>query len=241
MDTKTLRGVEIKDAAAGEVTAVFATLGVVDHDGDVTRPGAFTDGAKVAISAYGHASWSGALPAGKGTIHVRGDQAVLDGTFFLSTQHGRDTFETVKALAEDGLGEWSYGFDIDKSVFGEHEGKSVRFLDRLTVHEVSPVLLGAGINTRTLAAKGRNQTFAEEGDAVLAAVASFGERAADVLAMRLSKGKALGADSRALLAKVRAELARLDGLLYQAEPETDDSEPLAAVQREWLRAVARGL
>ncbi|WP_062207966.1 HK97 family phage prohead protease [Streptomyces sp. NBRC 109706] len=241
MDTKTLRGVEIKNEDRGEVTAVFATLGVTDHDGDVTREGAFTDGAKVAISAYGHASWGAALPAGKGVIHVRGDEAVLDGQFFLATAHGRDTFETVKALAEDGLGEWSYGFDIDEYAFGEHDGRHVRFLDRVTVHEVSPVLLGAGVNTRTLAAKSRNQTFAEEGDAVLAAVTAYGERAADVLAMRLSKGKALGGDSRALLAKVRAELARLDGLLDQAEPETSDEAALADVQREWLRAVARGL
>ena len=54
MSTKTLRGFEIKSEAEGTVTAVFATLGVKDSDGDVTVDGAFEDGAEVIISSYGH-------------------------------------------------------------------------------------------------------------------------------------------------------------------------------------------
>lgn len=156
MNTKTLRGVEIKDESKGEVTAVFATLGVRDHDGDFTREGAFTDGAPVRISAYGHKSWDGLLPVGKGVIRLKGKKAILEGQFFMNTTHGRDTFETVKELSEAGLQEWSYGFDINEFSFGEEKGQQVRYLDRVTVHEVSPVLLGAGIGTRTLSAKGRD-------------------------------------------------------------------------------------
>ncbi|PAZ15674.1 hypothetical protein CLM62_12825 [Streptomyces sp. SA15] len=156
MDTKTLRGVEIKDESKGEVTAVFATLGVRDHDGDFTRDGAFTDGAPVRISAYGHKSWDGLLPVGKGVIRIKGKKAILEGQFFMNTTHGRDTFETVRELSEAGLQEWSYGFDINEFSFGEEKGQQVRYLDRVTVHEVSPVLLGAGIGTRTLSAKGRD-------------------------------------------------------------------------------------
>lgn len=154
-ERKSLSGVEIKDAEKGIVNAVFSTMNVRDRDGDFTREGAFTDGAKVAISAYGHKSWEGALPVGKGVIRVKGKKAVLEGQFFMNTTHGRDTFETVKSLAEDGLGEWSYGFDIDKHSYGKEGDRPVRYLDQVTVHEVSPVLLGAGINTRTLSAKGR--------------------------------------------------------------------------------------
>lgn len=52
---KTLADVELKeDGDRGEVTAVFSTFDVVDADGDVTRKGAFTEGAPVVISAYGH-------------------------------------------------------------------------------------------------------------------------------------------------------------------------------------------
>ena len=155
MDTKALGRVEIKDAAKGTVKAVFSTFDVVDHDGDVTVAGAIEDGAPVRISAYGHASWGGALPVGKGVVRVEGNEAILEGQFFLDTTHGRDTFETVKQLSMDGLQEWSYGFDVLDAEPVERDGRQVRMLKRLKVHEVSPVLLGAGIDTRTLAVKGQ--------------------------------------------------------------------------------------
>jgi len=150
MDTKSLR-VEIKDEAQGLVRAVFATFNKIDSHGDVTPPGAFTDGEEMPISAYGHMSWEGALPVGKGRIRQTSKEAIFEGQFFMETQAGRDTFTTVKELGS--LGQWSYGYDALEYSFGEHDGKRVRFLNKLKVHEVSPVLIGAGVNTRTLAAK----------------------------------------------------------------------------------------
>jgi hypothetical protein len=143
-----------KAAGNGEVTALFARLNVVDLDGDVTLPGAFDDGAAVVISAYGHRSWNGALPVGKGTIGVKGDAAILAGQFFMTTPHGRDTFETVRELGP--LGQWSYGYDTVEPGghdFGDFGGRQVRFLKRLRVHEVSPTLVGVGVRTMTLSAK----------------------------------------------------------------------------------------
>jgi HK97 family phage prohead protease len=150
MDTKGLR-VEIKDEAQGLVKAVFATFNVVDSHGDVTPPGAFSDGEEMPISSYGHTSWEGALPVGKGTIRQTSREAIFEGQFFMNTAAGRDTFETVKELGS--LGQWSYGYDPLEYSFGEYDGKRVRFLNRIKVHEVSPVLVGAGVNTRTLSAK----------------------------------------------------------------------------------------
>jgi len=149
--TKTLSRLEIKNAAKGEITAVFATLNVIDKDGDVTLPGAFEDGAPVVISSYGHGSWSGSLPVGKGTIRVDGDEAILDGQFFMKTKAGAETFEVVKEVGEQQ--EWSYGYDATEFSFGEFEDRQVRFLKKLAVYEVSPVMRGAGVNTRVLAAK----------------------------------------------------------------------------------------
>jgi hypothetical protein len=40
---------------------------------------------------------------------------------------------------------------------GEFEGEQVQFLRRLKVHEVSPVMLGAGIGTRTTAIKAKDR------------------------------------------------------------------------------------
>jgi len=156
---KTLGHIEIKDADKGEVHAVFSTFNVVDHDGDVTLPGAFEDGAKVRISAYGHRSWMGALPVGRGVIKVQEDRAILEGTFFLSTEAGRETFETIKGMGD--LQEWSYGFDVvergDVDELPEELRGAFRVLKKLKVHEVSPVLLGAGIDTRTLSAKQKKE------------------------------------------------------------------------------------
>lgn len=236
MDTKSLRGVEVKDEAKGEVQAVFATYNVIDSDKDVTLSGAFEDGAEVLISSYGHKSWEGALPVGKGVIRTTKTDAILDGQFFMDTAAGADTFRTVKQLGT--LGQWSYGYDAVKFSFGEFEGEQVRFLEKQAVHEVSPVLLGAGVGTRTLSAKSKNLTFADEGAAVLAAVAAFGERAADVLAMRQQKGKGLSPESAGLLERIEAELKKLGQVLAEPGPEPDISD---AITREWLRDIARNI
>lgn len=159
MDHKQLSRVEIKSAAKGQVSAVFSTFNVIDHDGDVTLPGAFTDGAEVLISAYGHKTWEGSLPVGKGTIRTTDTEAILDGQFFMDTTAGRDTFEVVKQVGSKQ--QWSYGYDTIEAEPGVKDGRDVQFLKRLEVHETSPVILGAGINTRTLATKGRNGDMTE--------------------------------------------------------------------------------
>lgn len=238
MHTKRLAGrVEVKDADKGTVAVVFATLGVKDLDGDVTVKGAFEDGAPVVISAYGHKSWDGMLPVGTGSIREVRDEAVMDGQFLLDTTAGADTFITVKALAEKGLGEWSYGYDPVKFSFGEHEGERVRFLEQQKVHEVSPVLLGAGVNTRTLAAKAAGDVrFAEHVQAVTADLDDLIDRA-----VRAAKGKPLRDEPKTLMQLIDSKLKRLSELLatgQENEPgeHHDDAEQAqAALAAEYLR------
>lgn len=161
--------VEIKDADKGEVEAVFATFDVKDKDGDITLPGAFEEGAEVLISAYGHSSWGGQLPVGKGVIKTTAKDARLVGKFFLNTTAGREHFAVIKELGAQQ--EWSYGFDVKGTgeVTPEMEQNGVwRVLTALKVHEVSPVLLGAGIDTRTVATKDGT----EAADAAAAAAAA---------------------------------------------------------------------
>lgn len=137
------------DGEEGAFEAVFATFNVVDRDGDVIRPGAFTEGQKVRISAWGH-NWN-ALPVGDGILSADETTSRVKGRFFLDTGGGLETYRTVKNLGP--LQEWSFGFDILESSQGEFEGEQVRFLEKLDVYEVSPVMLGAGIGTRTTAIK----------------------------------------------------------------------------------------
>lgn len=232
--TKSLTGLKITDDEKGQVRAVFSTLGVIDHDGDVTLPGAFTDGAKVRISAYNHASWGDALPVGKGTIHEDGNEAILEGQFFLNTTAGRDTFETVKELGE--LGEWSYGFDIVEAEQGTLDGQEVQYLKTLLVHEVSPVILGAGLGTRTLAAKAKGMKLTDHLDAVMADVKGAIDRAAEVKTLRSDQGKKLGEESSTLLVGLQSELKRLEEVLTTEEPvnTTPDVEALASEKARFL-------
>lgn len=152
MRRKTYRArMEFKDdGEPGSVSAVFSTFDVIDHDQDVTVPGAFEENAPVRIAAWNH-GWN-QLPVGRGLIHSTEIEARMDGRFFLDTLAGKEHYLTVKALGD--LQEWSYSFDILDSEFGEKDGQRVCFLRRLKVHEVSPVMLGAGIDTRTLDIKG---------------------------------------------------------------------------------------
>lgn len=232
--TKSLTRVEVKDADKGEIVAVFATLGVIDSDGDVTVKGAFENEAPVVISAYGHTSWQGVKPVGKGVIREVGTEAVLEGQFFLDTVEGRDTFTVVKELGALGLQEWSYGYDPVKFSFGEHEGQRVRFLEELKVHEVSPVLKGAGLGTRVLAAKSAGLKFGEHVEAVVADVDALIARATDVVALRAEKGKAIAEPSAEALARLDGSLKRLAVLLTPTSDTTTSDE----VEALYARSVA---
>jgi hypothetical protein len=215
--------VTIKNADEGIVEAVFATLGVIDKDGDVITKGAIPNGAKVTISAYGHKSWEGALPVGLGTISEVGDEAIVSARFFMDTDAGRDTFTTVKNLAAEGLGEWSFSLRNVEAERGELDGVKANIITAVEVHEVSPVLLGAGVDTRTLVTKGAK--FSEHADAVLTDVDALIARAEEVVTLRAAKGKTIGDESAALLTKVSDGLARLKTLLEEPPVAESDDIP----------------
>lgn len=148
---------ELKDADKGQVDLVFATFNVKDKDGDVTLPGAFEDGAKVAVSPYGHSSVvSQALPVGTATIRQNAKEARATAQYFMDTQHGLEAFTTIKNLYDQGVNvEWSYGYDPVKYDFGEwSDGSIVRYLHKQSAYEVSPVIRGAGEGTRIMNIKG---------------------------------------------------------------------------------------
>lgn len=209
MDIKIISGpVTFKsDGDEGHFRAVFATMNVVDHDGDVTVPGAFAEGGPVRISYWGH-RWSD-LPVGRGEIHSNDTEAWVDGRFFLDTEGGRETYATVKALGE--LQEWSYGFDVLERSDGEIDGRQVQFLRKVLVHEVSPVMLGAGIGTRTLAIKGDKGELQALHDRVVALGAKCPERehsdpeGEGVAEAEARKGKASGPTPSAVGAQIGSD------------------------------------
>lgn len=144
----------------GEFQAVFASLNVIDHDGDVTIPGAFREGQECIVEPWNH-GWD--LPAGKGVIHSDQKSAWIDGRFFMETEVGLENYKTVKAMGS--LAEWSYTFQILEAADGEFESAMVQFLKGLDVVGVSPVTRGAGIETHTVAIKRKKSAIASHSTA----------------------------------------------------------------------------
>lgn len=160
---------ELKDADKGTVQAIFCRFNVKDYDGDLILPEAFEDGAEVLISAYGHKTWWGEMPVGRGVIRVDAEKAVamLDGGFFLDTVGGKETFSVVKATGD--LQEWSFGFDVLETgeLTEELRQRGVRrVIKKVLVYEVSPVMIGAGIDTETTSIKSHQPVAAPAPDQV---------------------------------------------------------------------------
>ncbi|GAA2448511.1 hypothetical protein [Streptomyces macrosporus] len=154
--TPVIRGVN----GDGRVTIVIATLNQVDKDNDVTLPGFF--GRQTAQVVPSH-DWTH-VPLGKAVIREEAGRAIADIHFNLKIPAAVDWFEAIKYDFEHppALQEYSYGFTVldGGSRTGTFQGRSVRFLTPakdgrpgVAVHEVSPVLVGAGVGTRTLAVK----------------------------------------------------------------------------------------
>lgn len=158
MVCKSFEGVEIKDAEKGEIEAIIATLNVVDKDEDVILPDAVTDGSKVSMSSYGHDVVFGDTPVGKGKLFVQSNKLVFRGKTFLTTSKGKDTFEVLKEMGADQ--QWSFGFRILGAEVPDEKWKKLgarRILTKLDCFEVSPVIIGAGVGTRTVATKAKEE------------------------------------------------------------------------------------
>lgn len=208
MTFKTFTPYDFKLDEAGAITLAFCQLNVVDSDADVSLPGSFPSGKAVPMSAYGHTSWDGALPPGKGAIREAGEWAVFEGQFLMETDHGRNTYHTVKALAE--LQEWSYGLKVVDHSFGTQDGKSVRYIRKQDVWEVSPVLKGAGVRTHTMAMKGGapgpDAPYAEHLSWYADGLPALLDRIKDRADFRASEGRKLSRTDRARLEDIEAAL-----------------------------------
>lgn len=233
MATKSFRGFAIKDADKGEVEAVVATLGVIDRDGDIIRNGSLKGTASVTMSAWGHDAMYGAVPAGKGKLREEKNALVFSGRAFLSTTGGKETFEVLKEMGEDQ--EWSFGFRVTGWEAPSDEEKKAgawRVITKMDAFEVSPVIVGAGLNTRTLAVKSAPQADGADGTPEAPALDDeLKAIVADVYARREAEKKA-AADLAAEAERKAKEDA--DAIEAKAKADADAArraEELEAVQR----------
>lgn len=220
------------DKDSGEFEAVFATLDVIDHDGDVTRKGAFENGSEVVIGSWGHKHME--LPVGKGILHEGPKEVTVEGKFFLDTTPGADTYKTVKELGP--LGEWSYIFAITKESFGEFAGQQVRFIEGAKVFSVDPVLAGAGINTRTTDIKGSfPTTFVDDAEHALASVQALATRAKSLAELRAKESRGLGGANTQRLLEIAEELDSSLIILKELTKATPEPQSNSELVQEFLR------
>jgi len=242
---------DLKAAAGGKVRAVIATLNVVDKDGDVTLPGFFgkQDAMVVPVHDWNH------VPIGKAVISEDGDKAVADIQLNLELQAAKDWLSALKFDLENGepLQEWSYGFKVLEGGYaaGQHQGRNVRFLrpredgsPGCKVWEVSPVLVGAGEGTGTVAAKsadtpeGEGKRFCDEALSVLDAVEDLLARGKSLADIRAQKGREMSAANKERLAAIADSLTKTAQqvaalLVPVAQPEP--SAVTAAAREEFGR------
>jgi HK97 family phage prohead protease len=225
MERKSVQ-LELKKDKEGSFAARIATLNVVDKDGDITLPGAFPEGKEVLVSAYQHSSWMGELPVGKAVIKEIDGEVVAEGQFNLDMQSGREHYEAVKFSG--GLQEWSYGFEVLDYDHDKKDGQEVRLLKKVEPYEISPVLLGAGIDTATLTIKSETKeglTYTDQAEMALAAIAGLTDRTKLLADLRRKEGRVLSSTNRERMKKLLTSLSTvaedLKELLDATEPEQD--------------------
>jgi hypothetical protein len=221
MERKQFTAHDLKLTEEGEITLAFTQLSVIDKGKDVGMPGSIPT-KDVPMSAYGHASWDGALPTGRGSISEVDGWGVFKGSFFMDTTHGRDTFHTVKALAD--LQEWSYGYTAETRL-GQFKGQDVRFLDKQDIFEVSPVLRGMGLGTHVMAIKGGGPDdslpYAEDLTWTLGHVKALADRTIDRADLRAKEDRTLSGSTLDQIAEL-ADLLKDIRAANQPPPRADE-------------------
>lgn len=207
--------------ATGELEVTWATLGVVDRHGDVILPEAVPVGKSVPIMQWGHNLSD--LPIGEALLSVEGDRAVARGRLYLNTTAGKEHYEVLRARG--GSQEWSFSYIVSKAAEDTVDGVPARIIQAMDVLEVSPVLMGAGINTRTDAIKSAGRPLRGHIVGLQDDLTDLVARAEALAAMRAKEGRVLSAANRTLLSDLLGALKeaakRLEDLLDAAEPQKE--------------------
>ncbi len=219
------------DGSKGEGSAIIAELNTIDHDGDITIEGAFGEQHVNLLGA--HEFHSPRL--GKAVLKEDGNFAVADFKFNLDDDavRAKEWYSALKFDMDNGepLQEWSYGYDVIDSEEGMVDGKKVRYLKSLKVHEVSPVIRGAGIGTGTLEIKS-SMTFKEEMDrafTLLTDVKAFINRAESLAELRAKEGRKLSETNTKGLVTFKTLLTELEdeiGAIVDSDEGCGDMDKL---------------
>jgi hypothetical protein len=158
----------------GTATVVFATLETIDHDGDWIEKGAIGNQTVKVVGAH---DWKMA-PIGVAKLYESGNEAIAEIQFNLEMESAKEWYQSIKFSKEQGAPqEYSFGFEIPDGTWERavRDSKSCRVLKSLPTFEVSPVMRGAGKNTRTLSVKNRNDADGDTAKAYVQLAGSWEE------------------------------------------------------------------
>lgn len=209
---------EVVDADSGSARLRIAQFDVIDKDNDVTIKGFFGTQPVTVLPAH---DW-GHVPLGKGSTLEDDQHAYADVKFNMDVPAARDWHSAIKFdLAHPpSIQEYSYGYEVVEggSHHGDFKGTEVRFLHAkedgspgANIREISPVVVGAGVNTGTVSAKGR--TFTAELDETLAVLESTLKRAKALAALREADGRQLSNGIKTKLEELAEMSVDLFGLV----------------------------
>lgn len=218
MDVQTklysMKSIELKEA--GQFVGVFSTFNVEDSQGDVTLPGAIGE-QSVIISQYNHGSWGAgvsALPIGVGKVYEKGEEAIVEGEFDMSDEAAVKTYKKMMYIKSKGrVQEFSYALPEIDFEYREQDGRRQRVLKRIRVNEVSPVLMGAGVNTRLLDIKSIKPDeliglkLMDHIELIVVAAKGLADRLQKLDALRRTEGKSVSEATLDKLPELRDALA----------------------------------
>jgi hypothetical protein len=228
VETKTYNFTKIEfPEQVGLFKAVFSTLNVKDKDGDVTVNGALGE-QKILISQYNHGSWekgADALPIGVGRIYELNNEAVVEGEFDMEDADAVKTYKKLKYLSsKNRVQEWSYSLPEITSEIKTENGERVRYLLKIRTNEVSPVLMGAGTNTRLLDIKSDKQSIpiAEHFETVQVAVEQLVKRIKDLGELRAKDGRHPSEETMKRTGTIKCVLGELIRELEEVQADHDE-------------------
>ena len=138
---------EPPEGAQLRASLVVATLGVTDKDDDVLEPGSV--GQQMCLMGnWGHTISRGSTPIGKARVYEDGNKLMADVEFNPGIQAALETYESIRFAPE--LVEVSFGLIPEEWAYGTNW---VRTIKKMKVFEVSPVVMGAGVDTGVMSVK----------------------------------------------------------------------------------------
>ena len=231
IETKIYKTYKLKEFDIGDkgaFKAVFATMNVIDAHDDLTLPGAFRE-QEIIIGGWNHASWNTgteSLPVGRGRIFEKGNEAIVEGQFFLSTTAGYETYKTIKEIGK--LQEWSYSLPEIEYEYKTMDDRIIRILKKIKVNEVAPVLMGAGKETRTIDIKTNTKekkglSFLEHTEKVKNECKELTQRIKKIDDLRKTQNRLFSKKSIDYVKTLKKDFEELLDILTQVEKRSADT------------------